>query len=165
MARQARNATTYVAYVPAHEGSLPVDVVIGASRRKRVKGKWVTQECCYTRRNGLGVPTGREIWVESHLVKRPAPTHKRGAAERRRDNKRRALQLARMHGTAGRLSQGSDRTERTEVPRTEGQADASQDVTVATVSVANILECQQCWSEVHAPIGADTAICADCKCE
>lgn len=143
---------TYLAYVLAHEGMLPVEVADGVTRRKTVKGKRVTQLYCTTRRNTLGVPAGRMIWADSRLVQRPAQTRVRGAAERRRANKRKRLQLSDQHTTPGTpLVQGSDRTDRTTAPTT------AQAVTV---------KCSEgCGTEVKAYGTSGSATCPDCKSE
>lgn len=146
--------STYVAVVPGHEGMLPVDVTEGVSRRKRVNGKIVTQLYCVTRRNSLGVPVGRAFWAESRLVlKRPPKTRVRSASERRRANKRVALQLSLLHTTPGTpLVQGTDRATRIDKP-------------VVDTQVSTALQCAQCGTDVKAFGGQDVAYCPDCKSE
>jgi hypothetical protein len=160
-----RQATSYTAFVYADDGKLPVRVEHGQFRMTRVKGKLRRQLYVTVQANRLGVPKGRTTWVDESMIHLPVKTRTKGAAQRRRDSKRRAAVLAAQN--AGPLIQGSDRTERAEerLLRTEDTEDGSQESTTAVTSVANALKCPQCDIEVMAPIGQDVAYCAECKSE
>lgn len=108
----------YRAFVYAAEGRIAVIVSGGFDRRK---GGRKFLHCTIE----TGKFKNRVIWADERMVKAVMPTPTRSASKRRRDSRRKA-QIIKAYGPAGRLAQGSDRTERSEASNTAEDAYAAR---------------------------------------
>lgn len=167
MSNRGQGDDSFVAVAHAANGIVHVLVTPSCYKVVKRKGKSRTLLHCKLLKDAFGIHVkGEVLWIELHMIHTKDPEARRTRTQRRKESRRYgAAKRAVQSNVGGPLAQGSERTERTEVQRTEGQVDTSQEVTASVISVANVLECPQCKSEVTAPVGAEMAYCAECKSE
>lgn len=168
MSNRSQGDDSFVAVAHAANGIVHVLVTPSCFKVVKRKGKFRTLLHCKLLKDAFGIHVkGEVLWIELHMIHTKDPEARRTRTQRRKESRRYgAAKRAVASNVGGPLAQGAERTERAPAPeRTETTTDASQEATTAVTSVANVLECPQCKSEVNAPVGAEMAYCAECKSE